>query len=78
MGVWNGQRHGYRNKCRLQRRAVLRLQANPFVDEVCVEVMAECDAGNRSIGPGTLLNNLGFEGLGIGAACWLYEIPAKK
>lgn len=32
---------------------VLRLQPNPLVDEVCVEVMAECDADNRSARLGT-------------------------
>jgi len=52
--------HGERNKCRLQRGAFLRLQPNPFVEEVCVEAMAECDAGNRSAELGTFLNNLGF------------------
>jgi hypothetical protein len=74
--ICSGQRHGEWNKCRLQRRAVLRLQANSFVDEVCIEAMAESDAGNRSAGLGTLLNDLGLEGLGIGTACWLHEIPA--
>ncbi|GFM77863.1 hypothetical protein PSCICM_36820 [Pseudomonas cichorii] len=49
--------------------AFLRLQPNPFVDEVCVEVMAEYDAGNRSTGLGTLLNDLGFEELEIRTAC---------
>ena len=33
------------------------------------EVMAECDAGNRSTRLGTLLNDLGSEGLGVGTAC---------
>jgi len=33
-----------------------------IVDEVCVEAMAECDAGNRSAGLGTLLNDLGLKG----------------
>ncbi len=33
------------------------------MDEVCIEAMAECGAGNRCIGLGTLLNDLGFEGL---------------
>lgn len=59
-------------------RAVLRLQANPFVDEVCIEAMAESDAGNRSAGLGTLLNDLGLEGLGIGTVCWLHEYPLKR
>jgi len=49
--------------------AVLRLQPNPLMDEVCVEAMVKCDAGNRSTGLGTLLHNLGFEELGIGTAC---------
>lgn len=49
--------------------------SNPFVDEVCVEANAECDAGNRSAGLGTLLNDLSHEGLGIGTALWLHEIP---
>lgn len=57
-------------------RNFLRLQPNPFVDEVCVEAMAERDAGNRSAWLGALLNDLGFEGFGIGTACWLHEIPA--
>lgn len=65
-----------RDECRLEHRAFLRLQPNPFVDEVCIEVMAECDAGNRSTGLGTLLNDLGLEGFGIGTACWLHELPA--
>lgn len=52
------------------------LAAESIVDEVCVEAMAERDAGNRSAGLGTLLNDLGFEGLGIGTACWLHKIPA--
>ena len=56
--------------------AFVRVHPNPFVDEVCVEAMAECDAGNRSAGLGTLLNDLGFEGLGVGTALWLHEIPA--
>ena len=60
----------------MQRRAFLRLHPNPFVDEVCVEAMAEGDAGNRSAGLGTLLNDLGLKGFGIGTACWLHEIPA--
>jgi hypothetical protein len=25
---------------------------------------------------GTLLNDLGLEGFGIGTACWLHELPA--
>lgn len=50
---------------RLQHRAVLRLQANPFVDEVKIQAMAESDAGNRSSGLGKLLDDLVFEGLGI-------------
>ncbi len=54
----------------------LRLYPNPFMDEVCVEAMAERDAGNRSAGLGTLLNDLGLEGLGVGTALWLHEIPA--
>ena len=32
----------------------------------------------RSAGLGALLNDLGLEGLGIGTACWLHEIPAAK
>ena len=48
------------------------------MDEVCVEAMAERDASNRSAGLGAFLNDLGLEGLGIGTACWLHEIPAKK
>lgn len=70
------QLHVEWNKGRLQRGTVLRLQANPFVNEVCVEAMAECDAGNRSAWLGALFNDLGFEGLGVGTACWLHEIPA--
>lgn len=27
---------------------------------------------------GTLLNDLGFKGLGVGTACWLHEIPLKR
>ena len=46
------------------------------MDKVCVEAMAERDAGNRSTGLGTLLNDLGLEGLGVGTALWLHEIPA--
>ena len=38
--------------------------------------MAERDAGNRSAGLGTLLNDLGFEGFGIVTTSWLHEIPA--
>lgn len=59
--ICSGQWHVERSKGRLQRGTVLRLQANPFVDEVCIEAMAECDAGNGSTGLGTLLNGLGFE-----------------
>jgi hypothetical protein len=54
----------------------LRLHPNPFVDEVNFEAMAECDAGNRSAGQGTLLNDFGLEGLGVGTALCLHEIPA--
>lgn len=54
----------------------MRVHSNPFVDEVGVEAMAEGDAGNRSAGLGTLLNDLGLEGFGIGTACWLHDIPA--
>lgn len=46
------------------------------MDEVCVEAVAERDAGNRGAGVGAVLNDLGFERLGIGATCWLHEIPA--
>ena len=60
----------------LKHDAFVRVHPNPFVDEVCVEAMAERDAGNRSTGLGTLLNDLGFEGFGIGTACWPHEIPA--
>ena len=37
---------------------ILRLQPNPFVDEVCVKAMVECDAGNRSNRLGTSLKDL--------------------
>lgn len=64
------------DECRLQRRGFLRLYPNPFVNEVCIEAMAARDAGNRSAGLGAFLNDLSLEGLGIGTACWLHEIPA--
>ena len=64
------------NECRLQRHAFLRAHPNSFMDEVCAEAMAEGDAGNRSARLGTLLNHLGLEGFGVGAALWLHEIPA--
>lgn len=47
-----------------------------LMDEVRVKAVAECYAGNRGAGLGTILNDLGFEGLGLGAALWLREIPA--
>jgi hypothetical protein len=53
----------------------LRLHPNPFVDEVRVEAMAQRDADNRSTGLGALLNDLDFEGFGVGTALWLHEIP---
>ena len=65
-----------RDECRLERRAFLRLHPNPFVDEVRVETMAEGNAGNRSAGLDTLLNDPGLEGFGIRTACRLHEIPA--
>lgn len=49
----------------LQHCAFHRLQPSPFVDEVCVEAMVECDAGNPSAGVRTLLDDLSFEELGI-------------
>ena len=52
------------------------LAPNPFVNEVRVEAMVKGDAGNRGAGVGAVLNDLGFERLGIGATCWLHEIPA--
>lgn len=54
------------------------MHPNPFVDEVCVEAMAEGDASNGNAGLDTLLDDLGLEGFGIGTACWLHEIPAAK
>ena len=54
----------------------LRLHPNPFVDEVRVEAMAKGNAGNRSAGLDTLLNDPGLEGFGIRTACRLHEIPA--
>lgn len=65
-----------RDECRLERRAFLCLQPNPFVNEVRVEAMAEGNAGNRSAGLDTPLNDLGLEGFGIRTACRLHEIPA--
>lgn len=46
------------------------------MDEVRVEAVTQRDAGNRSAGLGTLLNDLGLEGFGVGTALWLHEIPA--
>ena len=60
----------------LKHDAFVRVHPSPFVDEVCVEAMAERNAGNRSTALGTLLNDLGVEGFGIGTACWPHEIPA--
>ena len=60
----------------MQRHAFLRLQPNPFVDEVRVEAVVERDAGNRGSGLGALLNDLGLERPGIGTALWLHERPA--
>ncbi|MNQ84344.1 hypothetical protein D3C85_994690 [compost metagenome] len=68
--------HGQWDERSLKRRVFLRLHPNPFVDEVSVEAMAEGYAGDRGAGLGTLLNDLGLEGFGIGTACWLHEIPA--
>ena len=48
------------------------------MDKVCVEAMAERDAGNRSTGLGTLLNDLGLEGLGVGTGCGCMKYPLKR
>ena len=48
------------------------------MDEVCVEAMAERDAGNRSAGLGAFVNDLGFEGFGVGTALWLHEKTRLK
>ena len=44
--------------------------------EVRVESMAQRDAGNRDTRLGALLNDLDFEGFGVGTALWLHELPA--
>lgn len=46
------------------------------MDDVRVDAVAKCDASNRSAGLGALLDDLDFEGLGIGTTIWLHEIPA--
>ena len=60
----------------LDSRGFLGMQPNPFVDEVCVEAVAQRNAGNRGPGLGALLNNLGLEGFGVGTALWLHERPS--
>ncbi len=67
---------GQRNESRLQHHGFLRLHSNPFMDEVRVETVAQRNAGNRGSGLGALLNDLGFEGLGVGTALWRHERPA--
>ena len=42
------------------------------MNEVRVKAMVLRDASNRSAGLGALLDNLGFEGFGIGTALWLH------
>lgn len=44
------------------------LAANPLVHEIGVEAVAQGRAGNRGAGLGTLIDDLGLEGFGIGVA----------
>ena len=59
-----------------ERFELVRVHSDPFMDEVCVEAVAQRNAGNRGPGLGALLNNLGLEGFGVGTALWLQERPA--
>lgn len=54
------------------------MHSNPFMDEVRVETVAQCDIGNRGSGLGTFVNDLGLEGFGVGAALWLHEKTRLK
>jgi hypothetical protein len=54
----------------------LRLQPNPIMDEICVEIVAQRDDGNRGARFGALLNESGFEGFEVLKALWLHERPA--
>lgn len=48
------------------------------MNEICVEAVAQRDAGNRGTGVDALLNDLGLEGLGIGTAFLWHGRPLKK
>lgn len=48
------------------------------MDKVCVAAVAQCDAGNRSARLRALLDDLDFEGLGVGTTLWLHEILCLK
>lgn len=48
------------------------------MDEVRVEAMAQRDAGNRGTVLGALLNDLDFEGIGVGRRCGRMKYPLKR
>ena len=69
---------GLEERSRKRLHGFLRLHSNPFMDEVRVETVAQCDIGNRGSGLGTFVNDLGLEGFGVGAALWLHEKTRLK
>lgn len=67
-----------RNKGSLQCQVFLRMPPNPFMDEVGIEVVDQCDIGNRGVRLRTFGNDLGLEGFGIRTAFLWHGRPLKK
>jgi hypothetical protein len=60
----------------LQYQVFLRMHSNPFMDEVGIEVVDQCDIGNRGVRLRTFGNDLCLEVFGIAptrvwlSLCW--------